>query len=115
MAIIQTGSDLTIQLTINDVSGNPIDLDTSDNITVEIYQKKQNILASYSLADLEVVIISAIDGRANVYVNRSSLTAVTDGKLFAEVTVDITNSNFEDNVKRSIVSAIELGTIKVSV
>lgn len=115
MAIIQTGSDLTIQLTINDVSGNPIDLDTADNISVQVYQKKQNILAEFALSDSTVVIIDAPTGRANVYVQRSSLTEVVMGKLYAEVTVDIDNANFEDNVKRSIVSNVLLGEIKVSV
>lgn len=115
MTQIQTGSDHTIQLTIVDSAGVAVDLDNADDISVKIYQKRQTILAEYSLADSSVVIISANDGRANVYVNRSSLTNVSDGKLYAEVTVDMDNVNFEDNVKRSIVSNILLGEVKVSV
>jgi hypothetical protein len=112
---IQTGSDHTLQLTINDNTGVPVDLDNADNIAVSIYQKRSNILAEYSLSAGTVVIINANTGRANVYVNRSSLNEVPEGKLYAEVTVDIDNNNFTNNVKRSIVSNILLGEVKVSV
>jgi hypothetical protein len=112
---IQTGSDHTLQLTINDSAGTAVDLDNADNIVVSIYQKRSNILAEYSLEAGTVVIINANNGRANVYINRSSLNEVVEGKLYAEVTVDIDNVNFADDVKRSIVSNILLGEIKVSV
>ena len=112
---IQTGADHTLQLTINDNTGVPVDLDNADNIAVSIYQKRSNILAEYSLANNTVVIIDANTGRANVYVNRSSLNEVPEGKLYAEVTVDMDNNNFTGNVKRTIVSNILLGEVKVSV
>jgi hypothetical protein len=112
---IQTGADHTMQLTINDSTGVPVDLDNADNIEVRIYQKRSNILAEYSLSAGTVVIINANTGRANVYVNRSSLNEVPEGKLYAEVTVDIDNNNFTDNVKRTIASSIILGEVKISV
>jgi hypothetical protein len=115
LAQIPTGSDNTLQLTFEDNAGVAVDLDNATEITVKIYQKKAHILGSYSLTDNTVVIINANTGRANVYINRSDLTAVVNGKLYAEVSIDITNANFEAGEKRTIVSDIILGEVVVSV
>jgi hypothetical protein len=95
LAQIPTGSDNTLQLTFEDNAGVAVDLDNATEITVKIYQKKAHILGSYSLTDNTVVIINA--------------------KLYAEVSIDITNANFEEGEKRTIVSDIILGEVVVSV
>jgi len=115
MAVIQTGTDHTLRLTIVDTNGDPIDLNGAEDIKVELFQQRNNVLVSLSLAETTVEITDAVNGRCDGYVNRGELTAVVDGKLYAEVTVDMTNANFEDGFKRSIVSNILIGEIKLSV
>ena len=112
---IPTGSDNTLQLTFEDSAGVAVDLDNATEIVVKVYQKKSHILGEYSLTGSTVTIINSNTGRANVYINRSSLSAVSNGKLYAEVSIDITNANFEEGEKRTIVSDIILGEILVSV
>lgn len=115
MAQIPKGEDCTLQLTFEDSAGVAVDLDNATEIVVKIYQKKSNILAEFSLTDSNVVIINANTGRANVYVDRSFLSAIESGFLYGQVSIDITNANFADGEKRTIVTDIKLGEIVASV
>lgn len=112
---IPKGEDCTLQMTFEDSSGVAVDLDNATEISVKIYQKKQSILAEFSLTDNTVEIINANAGRANVYINRESLTNIESGILYGQVSIDITNSNFNEGEKRTIVTDIKLGEIVASV
>lgn len=112
---IPKGEDCTLQMTFEDSTGVAVDLDNATEINVKVYQKKQMILAEFSLTGNTVEIINANTGRANVYVNRESLTQIENGILYGQVSIDITNANFSEGEKRTIVTDIKLGEIVASV
>lgn len=91
--------------------GQPIDLNEANEIEVKVYQKKDDILASYKLTDSDVVITEAVGGVCECYINRESLVYVPNGKLFIEIVVDLNDVNFA-NSYRMIMSDILVGELK---
>jgi len=108
---IVQGADATMDIGIKDTSGNPIVISTLENVTVFLYQRRENILGEYSLVDNTVDIKDDVNGIVSIYVQRDSLTDVPVGDLYVEIWVDVPNANFYGGFKRNKFSDVKIAKL----
>lgn len=112
---IPNGQDTTILFTIQDVNGNPIDINNCPEIVVAVYQKRETVLSTYKKTLSTVDVLDAANGQVAVYVTKKVTSKTLEGRLYAEIAVDVTNTSYPDNKKRSIITKIIVGDIVTSV
>jgi len=108
------GDDHVLNFTLSN-DGTAIDLDDAAEIEVKLYQKKNVILADYTLTGGAVDIVVANDGTCKVNVDRSSFLSVPPGILYCQITVSMDNVDFEFNRKVSSLTDIILGELVTAV
>jgi hypothetical protein len=112
--IIAKGQDIECTAVI-ERDGQVVDLVTVAEIKVDLYQRKDDILASYKLSDGDVFIILAGGGQFGFNVQRQSIENFNSGRLFIQFTIDVINNNFDANVERNKITDVYFGDLIESV
>ena len=94
---IYKGSDEVIQITVTDGT-DPIDLATVEDITVSVFQRKEDIIQQWKLSLSEVTITDASNGICKVNMDRDTTETLSEGRLYIEVDLTLVNSDFEDEI-----------------
>jgi hypothetical protein len=110
---IGQNSDALISLTLNDESGNPIDIDTLTGLVIIAYQGSKNIVQKWSKNALsgydDITIVSADLGQISVVLDRANLRgAMALNTLLLEVAIEQADARFEGGKRRSVLTAISL-------
>ena len=111
---IVSNSDLTININVKQSDGvTAYDL-TGASIRVAVYQMKEKVLQYFE--DGEVTRVSESNGQIRVFMDRSNVGQADENKkLFAEVELTVSDSNFVGSNGVLKVNDIELGIIVNSV
>lgn len=93
LATAPKGTDITLQFVLAQ-DAVPLDLTNATEIEVKVYQRKDDVLATFLLSDSEVVVTDATAGECECYLNRESLDKIRSGRLFTQIFVTIPNADF---------------------
>jgi len=113
--IIYKGSDEVINITITDANGAAIPISNTEEIIVSVYQTKEDIIQQWLLSDGSLITVSDANGIVQANLDRDNTAEIPLRRLFMEVVVEITDTDFEANAQRMIVSDIVLADLKNSV
>lgn len=109
--IISSNSDNVIELTLTDENGDPINPTGLQGIEVAVYQKREVVLQKWD----SVTTTDGANGKCEVYLDKANLKGISGKRLFLEVAIEVTNSNFADNVQRMVATDIPLADVALSV
>lgn len=117
---MRRSSSRTVEFTITDSdTGLAIDLSTVVRLLIFIYQDGKKIIDKFAYPNTtgytEINVTNAAAGICEVYLNKSDTRDALNKKLFAEVNLDINDSNFEDNTATLIESDLELEEVEDSI
>jgi len=113
--IIYKGSDEVINITITDADGVAIPISDTEEIIVSVYQTKEDIIQQWKKSDSSLVTVSDVNGIVQANLDRDNTAEIPLRRLYMEVVVEITDTDFETNIQRMIVSDIVLADLKNSV
>jgi hypothetical protein len=97
MNIIMTGSDFPMTLTLRNDSGTPINISNLELLEVYVYQKKEQVIQSWTL-DAGVEVISASQGIVSVILDRENTSGLIEKPMYMEVIYGVLNSEAIDGV-----------------
>lgn len=113
--IIYFPSDQEIKITITNSDGTAFDLTTADlDITVILYQKKNDQIQEFKKSNTEIDLTSAALGILFVKLDRKNAEDCIEGILLAEVELQLTDTDYADNKKVIRTGEIEVATMKRS-
>lgn len=115
MANIVKDTDTTIEITLNDSNGDPIDLTTLAGIICEVFQTSipfdkfsLNALAGHRT----LVITDGPNGKFEIYLNADNThKGLLDKPVFYEVKTQVVNANFDSGTEDKSTGVIELATL----
>jgi hypothetical protein len=113
--IIYKGSDEVINITITDADGLAIPISDLTECIVSVYQTREDIIQQWLLSDTSLIVVNSASGIVQANLDRDNTTEIPLRRLFMEVVAEITDTNFETNTQRMIVSDIVLADLKNSV
>ena len=90
------GSDLTINIQLIGVDGEPIQVNNCDDIVLYLYQQRENILLQIDKSEMTTV--SNILGKLRAQVLGSTTENIT-GRIFVEVVANVINLNWDAGVE----------------
>ncbi len=101
--VIYKDSDTTIDLTITDGTGAPIDINTLSGLVVKIFQKDFDI-DKFSLQPQSgfrsIAIKDAANGIVQLYLNADNLNGgAIDEMIYYEVKTQVVNTNFDSGTE----------------
>jgi hypothetical protein len=91
MNIIMTGSDFPMTLTLKNDSGTPINITNLELLEVYVYQKKEQVIQSWTL-DAGVEVISDSQGIVSVILDRENTSGLIEKPVYMEVIYGVLNS-----------------------
>ncbi|CAB4218451.1 hypothetical protein UFOVP1605_27 [uncultured Caudovirales phage] len=115
LPIIYKGADEVINITITDSAGAPITISTLSDVIVSIYQTREQIIQQWSIGNSDLVVVNDAGGIVQANLDRDNTTEIPLKRLYLEVVAELSNSEFESNTQRMIVSDIDLADLKNSV
>jgi hypothetical protein len=118
MAEIVKDTDTTIELTLNDSEGNPIDLSTLAGLIVRVFQKSipfdifsLNVIAEHRLIN----ITDGPNGKFEIYLNANNTHNGFVGKpVYYEIKTQVVNANFDSGTEEKSTGELELATLVAS-
>lgn len=113
--IIYKGSDEVINITITDADGVAIPISDLTECIVSVYQTKEDIIQQWLLSENSLLIVNDSAGIVRANLDRDNTIEIPLRRLYMEVVAEITDTNFETNTQRMIVSDIVLADLKNSV
>ena len=113
--IIYKGSDEVINVTITDADGVAIPISDLSEVVVSVYQTKEEIIQQWLLSEGSLLVVNDSAGIVQANLELDNTIEIPLKRLFMEVVVEISDTNFETNTQRMIVSDIVLADLKNSV
>lgn len=108
-------SDQEIEISVQNSDETPFDLTAADvEITVILYQKKTDQIQEFKKTNSEIDLADAATGKMRVKLDRKNSESCIDGILLAEIELQITDNDYEDNIKVVRTGEIEVATMKKS-
>jgi hypothetical protein len=114
--VIPQGADEVIEITLTDANGNAINPNDCLDVIVSVYQTKENTIQQWKLSDGDITVDG--DGSAGIIqmgLDRNNTSTLPIARLFLEVCIETTNTEFEDDIQRQIATDIPLADLKNSV
>ena len=111
IALIPSNSDQIIKVRVKGDDGNYIDM-TTVSVIAAVYQKKESVLQKWSDSDIQRV--SPL-GTIEFYLDRANLKTIAGKRMFLELVVILTNSDFKNNEQRLVATDIPLADVVLSV
>lgn len=109
LPIITQNSDFVLKVNLTDVEGNAIAISGIAQIKIAIYQKKENLLQVWDSSQAgQVTTVSDSGGIISVNVDRANIAGLKLERIYAEISVAFTNSNFEYSLQWNTISDIPL-------
>lgn len=110
-------SDNTIRVTVNGGDGNPVTISGLSDLEIVAYQKPKDIIQRWLMSNAgEVTIVDDAGGIVEVHFDRANTKLLNfkneDCKL--EVVATFSDTDFEDNLRREVVTDIELSEVEDS-
>jgi len=113
--IIYKGQDEIIQLTLTESGGSAITISILSDVIISVYQTKDDIIQQWKISNSSLIVISDAGGIVVANLDRDNLMNIPLKRLFFEIAVIVSNSDFEDGIQKIIKSDIVLADLKNSV
>ena len=115
MAEIVKDTDTTIELTLNDSAGLPIDLSTLAGLVINVFQQSipfdvysMNAQTGYR----SINITDGPNGKFEIYLNANNTHGGFSGKpVYYEIKTQIVNVNFDSGTEEKSTGELELATL----
>jgi hypothetical protein len=115
MATIVKDTDTTIELTLNDSSGAPIDIGTLAGLVVRVFQKSIpfDVFSLTPLAGERFInVTDAAGGKFEIYLNANNTHNGYIGKpVYYEIKTQVVNVNFDSGTEEKSTGELELATL----
>jgi len=113
------GQDTTIQITAKDEDGVVIDLDTTTQIIVRLFDEGNNLIDKYSKTTLPGFRLLTIDtpslGIMDIFLNAAETDVANVGATVkAEVKMRFTDTDYDDNTFDAVTIVDNIGIIRKS-
>ena len=115
VAVIYKGSDMNINITLNAPDGSALVISDLIDVVVSVYQTKEEIIQQWKVSNGSLIVIEDADGSVQANLDRDNTVNLRLKRLYLEVKVIGTNSDFESGEQVAIVSDIVLADLKNSV
>ena len=116
--VIFRGEDKTIEITITDDNDVVIDLDTADEIIIRLLDESSNTIEKYSktvqVGFKTLDIPTPALGIMNLFLNAAQTDVAAKGFMSAEIKMEFTDVNFDDNTLSAVTTIPSLAIIKDS-
>lgn len=115
MSCIVQDTDTTIEITIKDADGNPIDMGNLAGMVIEVFQKnvefdKFSLVAQAGFRDINV--IDAPNGVVEIYLNAENTVGGEIGcMVYYEVKTQSTNTNFDNSTEEKSTGWLEIAKL----
>lgn len=114
--VIYKDTDTTVQITLKDDAGNPIDLNNLSGIVVNVFQTAGEI-DKFSLnaqtGFRSLTITDAVNGLFEIYLNADNLNqGAVDEWIFYEVKTQAVNANFDSATEDKSGGKVRLAILK---
>lgn len=113
--IIYKGSDENINVTVKKIDGSALTISDLVDVVVSAYQTKSEIIQQWKVSDGSLITVADDEGIVQANLDRDNTENMPCKRLYLEVKVISTNSDFESGEQVAIVSDIVLADLKNSV
>lgn len=113
--IIYKGSDSNIVVTVKDYTGEALTISDLIDVVVSAYQTKSEIIQQWKVSDSSLVIVTDNEGIVQANLDRDNTENLPCKRLYLEVKIIASNTDFESGEQVSIISDIVLADLKNSV
>lgn len=112
--LIYKGGDEVLNITLTDSTGAAINPNDCEDITVDIYQKKEFVVQQFKLSNATIIIQNEDTGQIRVMLDAESTSKLDAGRVYMQVILEINNVQF-DKIQKFVKADIPICDLKESV